>query len=192
MPRGTPEGAGAGRGRAKAGLSSPALPSPPLLGLLLPDQLPAGAACLGMSVAGAHWDLQGLQTVGIILLLCSSLKLLHVLGIIDLSRGGGTGMGIGTGMGLQWDEDVVVEVLLTSCPRGRVLGGGLEGLVCFGASGGGIRVWEGVWQHEGVGSWGSEGVWGLGCGAFWECWGAWGALGCRGIRDAGVSGDIGM
>nr|XP_009942257.1 PREDICTED: Kv channel-interacting protein 2 [Opisthocomus hoazin] len=56
-------------------------------GTLTQDQLPAGAACLGMSVAGAHWDLQGLQTVGIILLLCSSLKLLHVLGIIDLSRG---------------------------------------------------------------------------------------------------------
>lgn len=33
VPRGTPEGAGLGRGRAKAGLSSPALPSPALLGL---------------------------------------------------------------------------------------------------------------------------------------------------------------
>ncbi|XP_040462836.1 Kv channel-interacting protein 2 isoform X6 [Falco biarmicus] len=41
-----------------------------------------------MSVAGAPWDPQGLQTVGIILLLCSSLKLLHALGIIDLTRGG--------------------------------------------------------------------------------------------------------
>lgn len=72
--------------------------------------------------------------VGIILLLCSSLKLLHALGIIDLARGGGTGTGMG--MGLQWDGAVVVEVLLT-CPRGcRVVGGGLEGLVCFGAFGG--------------------------------------------------------
>ncbi|KAK4821522.1 hypothetical protein QYF61_021925 [Mycteria americana] len=41
-----------------------------------------------MSVAGVLWDPQGLQTVGIILLLCSSLKLLHALGIIDLARGG--------------------------------------------------------------------------------------------------------
>lgn len=47
VPRGTSEGAGAGRGRAKGGLSSPALPSPALLGLLLPEQLPAGAVCLG-------------------------------------------------------------------------------------------------------------------------------------------------
>lgn len=49
--------------------------------------------------AEAPWDLQGLQTVGIILLLCSSLKILHALGIIDLTRGGG--MGTGMGMGLQ-------------------------------------------------------------------------------------------
>ncbi|XP_066179813.1 Kv channel-interacting protein 2 isoform X4 [Sylvia atricapilla] len=40
-----------------------------------------------MAVAEAPWDLQGLQTVGIILLLCSSLKILHALGIIDLTRG---------------------------------------------------------------------------------------------------------
>lgn len=106
VPRGTPEGARAGRGRAKAGLSSPALPSPALLGLLLPEQLPAGAVCLGMALAEAPWDLQGLQTVGIILLLCSSLKILHALGIIDLTRGGG--MGTGMGMGLQGDGDVVV------------------------------------------------------------------------------------
>lgn len=52
-----------------------------------------------MAVAEAPWDLQGLQTVGIILLLCSSLKILHALGIIDLTRGGG--MGTGMGMGLQ-------------------------------------------------------------------------------------------
>ncbi|XP_032550183.1 Kv channel-interacting protein 2 isoform X7 [Chiroxiphia lanceolata] len=38
--------------------------------------------------AEAPWDLQGLQTMGIILLRCSSLKLLHALGIIDLTRAG--------------------------------------------------------------------------------------------------------
>lgn len=68
--------------------------------------------------------------VGIILLLCSSLKLLHALGIIDLARGGGTGTGMG--MGLQWDGAVVVEVLLT-CPRGcRVVGGRFGRISVFG------------------------------------------------------------
>lgn len=113
--------------------------SPPLPSPLLPCWVCCcQTSCLlglhvwGMPVAGAPWDPQGLQMVGIILLLCSSLKLLHALGIIDLARGGGTGTGVG--MGLQWGGDVVVEVLLTSCLRGcRVLGGGLEGLVCFGA-----------------------------------------------------------
>lgn len=63
-----------------------------------------------MAAAEAPWDLQGLQTVGIILLLCSSLKILHALGIIDLTRAGG----MGTGMGLQRDGDVVMGVLLLS------------------------------------------------------------------------------
>lgn len=139
-----------------------------------------------MSVAGTPWDPQGLQTVGIILLFCSSLKLLHALGIIDLARGGGTG----TGMGLQWDGDVVLEVLLASCSGGcRMPVGGVEGLVCsgtfVGALGcgrlstvsGGIRVF---W------SWGSEGVGGLGCEGVWEFWGAW-----RGTRVQGYYGFCG-
>lgn len=50
-----------------------------------------------MSVPAALWDLQELQTVGIILPLCSSFKLLHVLGIVDPSGGGATK----TVMGLQ-------------------------------------------------------------------------------------------
>lgn len=79
-----------------------------------------------MSVAGVLWDPQGLQTVGIILLLCSSLKLLHALGIIDLSRGGGMGMGLG----LQWDG-----IVWWSCSSPPVPGtaGRLGGIwVCFG------------------------------------------------------------
>uniref|UniRef100_A0A8V0Z9Q8 Potassium voltage-gated channel interacting protein 2 n=1 Tax=Gallus gallus TaxID=9031 RepID=A0A8V0Z9Q8_CHICK len=42
----------------------------------------------GVSVPAALLDLQELQTVGIILPLCSSFKLLHVLGIVDPSGGG--------------------------------------------------------------------------------------------------------
>lgn len=92
---------------------SPPLPSPLLRCWVCCCQ----SSCrLGLRVWGmaaeAPWDLQGLQTVGIILLLCSSLKILHALGIIDLTRGGG--MGTGMGMGLQRDGDVVVEVLLLS------------------------------------------------------------------------------
>ncbi|XP_027528005.1 Kv channel-interacting protein 2 isoform X5 [Neopelma chrysocephalum] len=80
VPQGTSEGARAKGGRAKAGLSSPLFPcwvcccqTSCLLGI-----------CVGVMLAAeAPWDLQGLQAVGIILLLCSSLKLLHALGIID-------------------------------------------------------------------------------------------------------------
>ncbi|XP_047916604.1 Kv channel-interacting protein 2 isoform X4 [Anser cygnoides] len=83
-PRGCRGGEREGRGGSP--LPSPALPSPASPGPLLPDQL--GLHGGGMSVNGAPWDPQGLQTVGIILLLCSSLKLLHALGIIDLTGGG--------------------------------------------------------------------------------------------------------
>lgn len=34
------------------------------------------------------WELEGLQTVGILLVVCSSLKLMHFLGLIDLSAAG--------------------------------------------------------------------------------------------------------
>lgn len=56
-----------------------------------------------MSFPAALWDLQELKTVGIILLLCFSFKLLHVLGIIHLTGGGGTK----TVMGLQWGGDAM-------------------------------------------------------------------------------------
>ena len=35
-----------------------------------------------------EWEMEGLQTVGILLIVCSSLKLLHFLGLIDFSAGG--------------------------------------------------------------------------------------------------------
>ncbi|XP_054062126.1 Kv channel-interacting protein 2 isoform X6 [Rissa tridactyla] len=89
---GCPEGPQRVPGREEGG---PRQVSPPLPSPLLPCWVCyCQTSCLlglhvwGMSVAGAPWDLQGLQTVGIILLLCSSLKLLHVLGIIDLASGG--------------------------------------------------------------------------------------------------------
>lgn len=31
------------------------------------------------------WEVEGLQTVGILLVVCSSLKLMHFLGLIDIS-----------------------------------------------------------------------------------------------------------
>ena len=34
------------------------------------------------------WEVEGLQTVGILLVVCSSLKLMHFLGLIDLSSPG--------------------------------------------------------------------------------------------------------
>lgn len=34
------------------------------------------------------WEVEGLQTVGILLVVCSSLKLMHFLGLIDLSMAG--------------------------------------------------------------------------------------------------------
>ncbi|KAL7841858.1 hypothetical protein SRHO_G00255490 [Serrasalmus rhombeus] len=34
-----------------------------------------------------EWEMEGLQTVGILLIVCSSLKLLHFLGLIDFSAG---------------------------------------------------------------------------------------------------------
>ena len=34
------------------------------------------------------WEVEGLQTVGILLVVCSSLKLMHFLGLIDLSVAG--------------------------------------------------------------------------------------------------------
>lgn len=36
------------------------------------------------------WEVEGLQTVGILLVVCSSLKLMHFLGLIDLSTEGKT------------------------------------------------------------------------------------------------------
>lgn len=35
-----------------------------------------------------QWEVEGLQTVGILLVVCSSLKLMHFLGLIDLSTEG--------------------------------------------------------------------------------------------------------
>lgn len=34
------------------------------------------------------WEVEGLQTVGILLVVCSSLKLMHFLGLIDISVAG--------------------------------------------------------------------------------------------------------
>jgi hypothetical protein len=34
------------------------------------------------------WEMEGLQTVGILLVVCSSLKLMHFLGLIDFSSEG--------------------------------------------------------------------------------------------------------
>lgn len=34
------------------------------------------------------WEVEGLQTLGILLVVCSSLKLMHFLGLIDLSVAG--------------------------------------------------------------------------------------------------------
>lgn len=34
------------------------------------------------------WEVEGLQTVGILLVVCSSLKLMHFLGLIDISMTG--------------------------------------------------------------------------------------------------------
>lgn len=92
LPLGALRDLGGCSGREEGGPRrlSPPLPCPALScspGLQLPDQL--GLRGGGMPVNGAPWDPQGLQTVGIILLLCSSLKLLHALGIIDLTGGGG-------------------------------------------------------------------------------------------------------
>lgn len=36
------------------------------------------------------WEVEGLQTVGILLVICSSLKLMHFLGLIDLTTAGKT------------------------------------------------------------------------------------------------------
>lgn len=36
------------------------------------------------------WEVEGLQTVGILLVVCSSLKLMHFLGLIDLTTAGKT------------------------------------------------------------------------------------------------------
>lgn len=35
-----------------------------------------------------EWEMEGLQTVGILLLVCSSLRLLHFLGLIDFAAEG--------------------------------------------------------------------------------------------------------
>ncbi|XP_068544642.1 A-type potassium channel modulatory protein KCNIP2 isoform X5 [Anas acuta] len=72
-------------GQGGSPLPSPALPSP--AHQVCSCQTSWGCTAGGMPVNGAPWDPQGLQTVGIILLLCSSLKLLHALGIIDLTGG---------------------------------------------------------------------------------------------------------
>lgn len=110
-------------GQGGSPLPSPALPSP--AHQVCGCRTSRGCTAGGMPVNGAPWDPQGLQTVGIILLLCSSLKLLHALGIIDLTGGGGARNGDGgengdggaMGTGLQWDADVLVELLFASCPR---------------------------------------------------------------------------
>lgn len=103
LQSGCPEGPQRVPGQEEGGPRqvSPPLPSPLLRCWVCCCQSSCrlGLCVLGMAVAEAPWDLQGLQTVGIILLLCSSLKILHALGIIDLTRGGG--MGTGMGMGLQ-------------------------------------------------------------------------------------------
>lgn len=36
------------------------------------------------------WEVEGLQTVGILLVVCSSLKLMHFLGLIDITTAGKT------------------------------------------------------------------------------------------------------
>lgn len=50
-----------------------------------------GAAGSGHGGGGAMlnmvWETEGLQTVGIVVLVCASLKLLHLLGLINFSEG---------------------------------------------------------------------------------------------------------
>lgn len=46
--------------------------------------------CVKMQLLFFHevWEMEGLQTVGILLVVCSSLKLMHFLGLIDFSSEG--------------------------------------------------------------------------------------------------------
>lgn len=41
----------------------------------------------GGAMLNAIWETEGLQTVGIVVLLCASIKLLHLLGLINFSEG---------------------------------------------------------------------------------------------------------
>lgn len=139
-----------------------------------------------MSFPAALWDLQELKTVGSILLLCFSFKLLHVLGIIDLTGGDGTKTVMGlqwggcsgcSGVGMRWSRVTMVcgcsvKVGLCLLCQGsecsmQELQGALRVLrrMCFGACGGHM----GVLGHQDVRSWGSEGF---------GCWGVsyWGLL----------------
>lgn len=49
----------------------------------------AGAAWSGHGggMLNALWETEGLQAVGIVVLVCASLKLLHLLGLINFSEG---------------------------------------------------------------------------------------------------------
>lgn len=52
--------------------------------------MPAGVLLGGAPLPGRMWaegESEGLQTLGIVVVLCSSLKLLHYLRLIDLSDG---------------------------------------------------------------------------------------------------------
>ncbi|CAL8376471.1 unnamed protein product, partial [Gadus morhua 'NCC'] len=52
-----------------------------------PGRAPAAAAAVAAGGRGGGMATEGLQTVGIVVLVCASIKLLHLLGIIDFSEG---------------------------------------------------------------------------------------------------------
>lgn len=41
------------------------------------------------AMLGTAWETEGLQTLGIVVIVCASLKLLHLLGLISFSEGKG-------------------------------------------------------------------------------------------------------
>lgn len=70
-----------------------------------------------------EWESEGLQTVGIVVIICASLKLLHLLGLIDFSEGkvvAPTLCGLGrSGSELDTDAAEVEEAYLI--PKVKVL-----------------------------------------------------------------------
>lgn len=46
------------------------------------------------TMLGTAWETEGLQTLGIVVIVCASLKLLHLLGLISFSEGKEEGLGM--------------------------------------------------------------------------------------------------